>query len=741
VRRAAGAESTGGGVEAVPAAPVLAAAVPVSVSPKPAGPGHFQGSQIRAGAPLPPPPVINVIPTAFSSEADQNSEPSIGVNLLPPDEMVISSFGTLPGRFEEPYFTTFNGGTVWSNFRVHDYAYNDTTVGWTTPGGKSYAAQLSPNGAEILVRSSLAPHLGEAYQIIPAGIISRATPGLDQPWINMTTAGGADHIYVGYNDLTVLPGSTKTANVWYSLNSGANWRNVTIDPVNPGLQNGPAVRVSASPNGNTVYVAQERFNAPVGMDRQADIVVQRSANGGADNFAATVTNVAAGITVPFDATALGHERLGSDLSVAVDPNNANVVYVAYAQVVAGQSQIQVMRSVNGGAAWAPVPLFTVNPDTGLPALAVAGNGALGMLYTYLDSANDLETRFIQAPADFSSSTDTLLEYFPDNTPAPLFDPYIGDYQGLVAVGNNFYGTFSASNDPNPAHFPLGVRFQRYVDFGAGPQANQDFGGPYGGMQGQLVYIDSTGKEQMTNVSIDPYFFTLPAAVSTNTDILWVGNDITTPVYRWRADGTFVGPWGRTGATGTALDGSGHVWTVQPGELASAITEYDANQNELRSFVFNSGIDNGNGYPSWIEDMKYAGNNTFWVSGYNGIVYHIDGNGQVLGTPFDTHSTYTGVATDGSFLYTTTGFFGDNVITQRDFNGNPVATITTGFLGMGGLGYDFRDNTFWAGFASGVLRKFDRSGNLLSSFTTPDGEYHDGVNVGAVGTPSSRWQTA
>jgi hypothetical protein len=45
-----------------------------------------------------------------------------------------------------------------------------------------------------------------------------------------------------------------------------------------------------------------------------------------------------------------------------------------------------------------------------------------------------------------------------------FDPYLGDYADLQAVGRDFYGVFSADNTPDFANFPNGVRYQRNCDF-------------------------------------------------------------------------------------------------------------------------------------------------------------------------------------------------------------------------------------------------------------------------------------
>ena len=59
----------------------------------------------------------------------------------------------------------------------------------------------------------------------------------------------------------------------------------------------------------------------------------------------------------------------------------------------------------------------------------------------------------------------MLATVPANTPAPTFQPYIGDYANLVALGKDFYGIFSANNTPNNANFPNGVTYQRNANFG------------------------------------------------------------------------------------------------------------------------------------------------------------------------------------------------------------------------------------------------------------------------------------
>jgi hypothetical protein len=227
---------------------------------------------------------------------------------------------------------------------------------------------------------------------------------------------------------------------------------------------------------------------------------------------------------------------------------------------------------------------------------------------------------------------------------------------------------------------------------------------------------------------------LCVAVSTAAaSSLWVGNDTLTAVQRYDSTtGTFLEAWGQGSATGSALDGLGHLWTVAPGGPSSHIEMYDSLGALVSSVDFTTGIENGNGFPSWIEDMTYGGAGTLWVSGFNGIVYHLDSTASILSS-FDTGHLYPGVATDGSVLYTTDGFDGDKIYTYS-FGGSLLGSVSTGIGGgLGGIGYDSTDGTLWVGGTAGVLYHVTTGGTVLGSFTTPTSSaFHDGLEVGEIG---------
>src|SRR5438093_13748166 len=100
--------------------------------------------------------------------------------------------------------------------------------------------------------------------------------------------------------------------------------------------------------------------------------------------------------------------------------------------------------------------------------------------------------------------------------------------------------------------------------------------------------------------------------------LWVGNDTASPVERFDSvTQASLGFFGQTGATGSALDGAGPVYTVAPSFGNNVIQKYDAAQNVVESFI---AACNG----QWIEDMTYGERGTIWGSTLAGGVLHSDG---------------------------------------------------------------------------------------------------------------------
>jgi hypothetical protein len=475
--------------------------------------------------------VVNVIPNNQSNETDANSEPSIAVDPSDPTRILITAFGPPMGLGgQHPVFFSDTSGTTWSrNQQIERF---DGTLDWTS-NGNAYAARNGDVGVATQfmdVLTSRAPLPPVNFQPIAASRLG--LPNVpDQPWIKAIANGADDSLYVGFNNGRNPP---QTASVHLSVNSGGLWNPgrpgnapVVIDRVDHGMRpgndsDGPAVRVAPAPTGGRVYAAFEAymgFHDGTGANRDRDariIVVRDDLRGTGDFMVLPVGGDGSGVNVLGGAntavvpnsinsmaggTKLGVERLGSDLALAVDPINSLKVFVAYASVNGGVSQVNVASSVDGGDTWPVNRQFLIATNAALPSLAVAQNGVVGLLYTQLVDGN-LETRFIQSADDFMTRTPVRLAKFPNNVPPDTQQGlYIGDFQQLVTIGNKFFGAFSASNDPISDNFPAvkDVLFNRSFTDGTGVnRANGSF------LRGRGTLPAGV------DVSIDPYFFSVQA---------------------------------------------------------------------------------------------------------------------------------------------------------------------------------------------------------------------------------------
>jgi len=364
-------------------------------------------------------------------------------------------------------------------------------------------------------------------------------PILDQPWVQAANVAGQNRVYVGFNDLGAP--NANTAYVAVSNTGGTSFQAaVALDNAAVGQDN-PAVRVAVQ--GNEVYAAFERRTAAPGATTVAgDIVVARDDNGGIKSTANPNPFQALGAggvvadsgTLARPSFLLGQERLGSDLSIAIDPTDKTgmSVYLAYGKIVGGQAESFLEKSADGGATWkafGPGPIL----NAGLPAIAVAADGSVGLLYTELVKTS-MDTEFLKLSSTGVGGPPVDLAIWPQNTPAMTFTPYIGDYQQLVAVGNNFYGAFSASDDPSLANWAnpaLNVIFQR--------QVLGTLGTP-GAMLG-----NGTGGAGPA-VSIDPYYFTtasVPEPATLTMALIGVGAGLAWQLVRRRARRSSATPAG------------------------------------------------------------------------------------------------------------------------------------------------------------------------------------------------------
>jgi len=460
--------------------------------------------------------VINMIPKSLSGEQNQDSEPNLAVNPANPLQIAATAFtpDPLSGPLA-PVFVSSDGGRSWALNLIVPGA--GSAVGFYLPtnditlrfGGKSnvlYAGILRADnlGQLNILRTT------NFLSSTPMAIVE-SRPNVDQPWVQATTAegvpGSPDRAYVGSNVYPPVP--PNTARIDDSLNATAplpGFAPVTVtNRAATGGQNGPSIRTAIHQDG-TVYVAYFNWQTPAAVPLTADVVISRDDNWGqgAPPFSDLLDPIdhlygfrfVPNIQIPWaNFSFMGQERVGSHLSIAVDPRDSSVVYVAWADFPTGVApySIHVRRSRDRGVTWSGDLRLIANAIN--PALAINEKGHVGFLYqTLTEGGNTWETHVEISDNGFSATWWTsVLAAVPSGVPARSFFPYLGDYVYLQAVGDNFYGVFSANNTPDHANFPNGVVYQRNANFATKTLLNLD----------EITPVP---------VSIDPFFFKLTAGI-------------------------------------------------------------------------------------------------------------------------------------------------------------------------------------------------------------------------------------
>src|SRR5690349_17478028 len=443
--------------------------------------------------------VVDLIPASLSGETWQDAEPFLALYASNVQLMAPSAFPPKPGgsaTATAPIYASNDGGDTWTlrNTLPSQGMTADIThaAGATPP--VLYSGILKVPGVPL-------NELKASDFFSPATMTLQASRAdVDQPFVRTAQAASADRVYVGLNDFDAPDGRTATVDV--SLDGGATYRSRRIETRATLGQNGPSVRPAVAQD-HTVYVAYFGWRSNTGSDVTSDVVVVRddSGAGGATPFRDLLDPsdhlpgrlVATHLTIPWsNAPTLGQERIGSTLSIAVNPLHSDTVYLAWADRVGTGDiyTVHLRRSGDRGANWTG-DLRTVTNATNA-SVAVSANGTPGFLYQQATGSADASrwvTRLEQSRDGFATHQDVVLATVPAATPALQFLPYLGDYNGLLARGNTFRGIFSANNTPDSTNFPQGVVYQRRVDF--------------------LTHRLLDGSGAAVAVSIDPFFFSVP----------------------------------------------------------------------------------------------------------------------------------------------------------------------------------------------------------------------------------------
>jgi hypothetical protein len=469
--------------------------------------------------------VVNMIPNSWSDEQNQDCEPNLSVNPASPGEIIGTAFtfdnpaGTsalspaMTGNWA-PIFSSADGGDTWALEFVLPSAAGaqlptfDVTCRYGGASGEVYSGLISPTGSGTTIVINRAPNASTHQTTI-------ATVTGDQPFLEATTtvAGGVSHdrLYVGYN----ANGNRSTANVFLDATATAPTTTATALDVRFPFDM-PPTRTAIHRSG-TIYCAFYSYNGAARSPADLrDVVVVKDLNWGAaaPPFQALLdtgdgqagVRVATGISNPwfssnFEDPSFGNDRYGPDLAIAVDPNNADRVYIAYMTgTSAADATLHLRWSDDGGQNWSSD--VRALPKAKNPSLAINSRGVVGFVYQQVVGANWMTVLEVSHDGFVANFATHVLAITPTNTPTPtvVMATYLGDYIKLLSAGEDFYGTFCAGNEPVKANFPSGVTYQRNVNWATDTLLGNDGVTP-------------------VPTSIDPFFFKLSFGVPKVTTVI------------------------------------------------------------------------------------------------------------------------------------------------------------------------------------------------------------------------------
>jgi len=438
--------------------------------------------------------LVDMVPQARSGETNQDAEPTIAVNPANPQQLAGSAFtwdnlnaGPMTGNLAPIYVST-DGGTTWTTV-----LNVPSTTGASFPTGDiNPRFTAAPSGTTSMLYTGILHSNDFNMRIYRANDyrtpvamtqIDTRSNNVDQPHLGglMSLHGdaGADHVYVGFNNgYGGVSPTGRTAAVDWTLAGAAAvpaFNLSTVETRSTGTihQDGYSTVPSVHPDG-TVYVAFYGIRGGSFSLYNTDVVVVRDDHFGADGFGSlTGAGGLAGVQVVTGRNLantgfLGQNRLGaSNIALCVDPNDSDRVYLVWGDQPASTTgeTLHVRVSTDRGAHWGNDLLTVANAMN--PAIAVNSHGRVGLLYQAWGS-NRWQTVFRRTTNAAGTTFDAgvVLADTDSTTPTRVYSPYIGDYTGLVARGQDFYGVFSASNFPDAANFPtVAPTYQRYVNWG------------------------------------------------------------------------------------------------------------------------------------------------------------------------------------------------------------------------------------------------------------------------------------
>jgi hypothetical protein len=393
-----------------------------------------------------------------------DSEPSLAVNPNNNLEIVALTFAegwgphvckkTEDQKDKAPIWKSLDGGLTWEKkfvipqTRTIQFGPYDQVVSFDR-SGKLFIAAMDEGGNSVI------------YTENDAGVLVASSPyGQDQPVLDLdrtSTSKCFGRIYSAWSDTDHQPNS---------ISMVSNSQNPThIENRSVGFSDFPnrTARIAIGPDGTVYAIYKTQEGAIDDHFESVHFRLVRSSDCGSSwekldtgGVSLSGSNLARTWFTRNDGDGFGNQSKGktnrsrsSDAWITVNGQDGTV-YVAFVNTGPdGVTQIHIAVSKDRGDTWSITHIPNEKHHSAFPEIAVAENGAVGVLYVDFDDSGTttvfrhLFARSHDGGATWDQKVLQTMDLLDISNDEPDF--IWGDYEGLIANGNTFYGVFTGES--------------------------------------------------------------------------------------------------------------------------------------------------------------------------------------------------------------------------------------------------------------------------------------------------------
>ena len=456
--------------------------------------------------------VGNLPPAEFNqyiapqSYKDWGNEPSIAVNPLDPTQVVISSFAYGSGSSgNASLWYSADGGNNWDiEFSMPHSPFgavpNDQTIAYDSLGNLHAAVLAGSNTAHGISTDPTDP---SAWTWSLTRVNQNVPNNSDQPWLAI---GTNNNVYVGYSNFVANGGNV---HVSASSDNGDTWTPeqdlVVNDPniIPTAVLTNFGTRIATDQTGAVYVIYGSADSSGPGGTAHVNYRLNRSRDGGATWDYTTATGSPGGLAIDDGfslqrgASFAGINALRGNITHIAAQSDGSHVYAVYGKrgdpLDPNTDKIWIAEFHDNGLGDLverpdPIPLSVPGERTALPSVAVTDDGTVFVMYDSYDGSLIHVHLATSSDLGLTFTDEDVYDFNPSGIPFGG-DRLLGDYQEVIAQGNNVYGTFVARgnvNDPDTGVNTTGMAVPFFFSTTSSPDGSpggRTFGGGLSPRQG------------------------------------------------------------------------------------------------------------------------------------------------------------------------------------------------------------------------------------------------------------------